>query len=869
MMAMTKATPLLKQYHRIKSGHPDCILLFRMGDFYETFYQDAEIASKVLGIALTSRPHGKKERVPLAGVPFRSVDSHIAKLVTSGYKVAICEQLEDPKAAGVIVKRGVTEVITPGTVTRSSLLDERRNNYLGAISCEGDLYGLANCDLTTGQFLVTELAVGELPDELRRIEPKELLLPPNLESGVHVDMDVAVTRLESRHFSYDLAYQKLTSHFKVSSLAGFGCEELRPGIAAAGAVLFYLEETQRRSLPHITRLSPYSRSQFMILDPTTRRNLELTRKLTGEEGEGTLLGVMDYTQTPMGGRTLRAWLLAPLLDVGRIEERLSAVAELAGDTFLREELRKQLKSVGDMERTVSRVSTERANGRDLAALKNSLSVMPEIKSTLAAVSSALLLRTGSDIRDFSSLTGEIERAVVDSPPVAVTEGGLIRDGYSEELDQLRAVSVRGKGWIAELQSRERERTGIGSLKVGYTSVFGYYIEVSKPNLRKVPPDYVRKQTLVGAERFLTPELKEYESSVLAAEEKQKLLEYDIFTKVRSRVAQEGEAILAAARAVGKLDCLCSLAHLALLRDYRRPEITETEEFSIVEGRHPVVEALLEEGSFVPNDTHMNTGADQILLITGPNMSGKSTYLRQVGLIAILAQMGSFVPAKEASLGVVDRVFTRVGASDDVSKGVSTFLAEMSQTANILNNATPKSLIILDEMGRGTSTFDGLAIAWAVVEYLHNHTGVSAKTLFATHYFELTQLEKLLPRVKNYNVAVKEWGDEVIFLYKLVPGRSDRSYGIQVARMAGLPEAVVERAREVLKNLESDELTPAEYPRIARGEHAPRPRESPQLGLFRMAEHPLIEELRRLEIEKLTPVEALNRLNELKGRLGNG
>lgn len=914
---MARVTPLLKQYHKIKSRHSDSILLFRMGDFYETFYQDAEVASKVLGIALTSRPHGKGERVPLAGVPFRSVDSHIAKLVKSGYKVAICEQLEDAKTTKPVVRRDVIEVITPGTVTRSSLLQERRNSYLGAIAppssglprrarpeqgrgersrrvappssglprparpeqgrgeqpgrtgSEGDLYGFAYCDLTTGEFWVTELEFGELADELKRIEPKELLVPRTLQDRVDLDLSMPLTPLEPYYFSYDLAYRKLTSHFKVTSLAGFDSEELRLGVGAAGAVLAYLEDTQRRSLPHLTKLSTYSRSQFMVLDPTTRKNLELTEKLNGEEGEGTLLGVIDYTQTPMGARVVRRWLLAPLLDVGRIEERLNAVEELVGGTFLREELRKALKPVTDMERTLGKISTERANGRDLVALRKSLSVLPKIKEVLATVSSTLLSELASELFDFSPLVAEIEKGMVDSPPLTIKDGGLIRDGYSEKLDQLRGISSRGKGWIAELQSRERERTGIGSLKVGYNNVFGYYIEVSKPNLRKVPEDYIRKQTLAGAERFVTPELKEYESQVLTAEEKQKVLEYEIFTGLRKKVAEQGEPIQISARAIGELDCLSSLAQTALLRNYRKPEVGDTREFSVLEGRHPVVEDVLGEGSFVPNDTYMDTRTDQVLLITGPNMSGKSTYLRQVGLIAILAQMGSFVPAKEARLGVIDRVFTRVGASDDLSKGVSTFLAEMSQTANILNNATAKSLVILDEIGRGTSTFDGLAIAWAVVEYIHNHPGASAKTLFATHYFELTQLEKLLPRVKNYSVAVRESGDEVLFLYKLLPGRSDRSYGIQVARMAGMPEGVVDRAKEVLENLESDELTPAEYPRIARGEHAPVVMESPQLGLFAQMDHPLLEELRRLNVENLTPLDALKKLDELKKRLENG
>lgn len=857
---MSKLTPLLEQYHRIKGDHKDTILLFRMGDFYETFYEDAQIASEVLGIALTARPHGRKEKVPLAGVPYRSIDSYMDRLVKAGYKVALCEQMEDASQARGIVRREVVEVVTPGTIVRPSLLEEKKNNYLISLCKPEERFGIAVCDPSTGEFSATEVNDGTLLEELTRISPSELLIPESLDDS-RFSQICPVTRRDDYLFSLGSARERVLSHFKVAGLEGLGLDGRPAAVCAAGANLAYLEETQKRALPQIRTIRAYAVSDYMILDRATVRNLELTEKIHAGEKEGTLLGLLDMTRTPMGGRLLRRYLLSPLMNVEKIERRQDGVEELADKSMIRQELRRLLSKLTDVERLNARVSCERASPRDLLALADSLEVVPNVRKAMADTVSPIIQEAASNLGDTSGIATTIKCALVDDPPISLKDGGMIRQGYDSNLDELKDISRGGKKWIAQLQTKERERTGIASLKVGFNNVFGYYIEVTKPNLSLVPQDYTRKQTLANTERFITPELKEYESKILGAEERSRAMEYDIFVTLRRKVAEHSAKIMHAATSLARLDVLSSLAEVAVLRSYVRPSVGEWDEIEIVEGRHPVVEYL--HSGFVPNDINLGNAASQIIIVTGPNMAGKSTFIRQIAEIVILAQVGSFVPAKSARIGVVDRIFTRVGASDDLSRGVSTFLAEMNETALILNSATNKSLIILDEIGRGTSTFDGLSIAWAVVEYLHENPKISAKTLFATHYHELTELERMLPRVRNLNVAVLERGDDVVFLRKVVPGAADKSYGIHVARLAGIPMEVVQRAKEVLSNLESDELTPSNLPRIGRGKRAPRVESRDQLSLFGSKAHPILKELRELNMNELTPLEALNILAELK------
>lgn len=868
---MADLTPIMEQYLRIKAKYRDAVLFFRIGDFYEMFYEDAKLASEVLGLTLTSREHGKSEKVPLAGIPHHSLETYLARLIRAGYKVAICEQVEDPRSTKGLVRREVVEVVTPGTALSETLLEDKQNNYLVSICQDGASYGFSVVDLSTGEFLVTELDQENLLNELEQLRPAEVVVPANwLSEDRTVPLghfpNLTISRGEDWTFSYDYAYETLKNHFGTASLKGFGCEDLTLGIRAAGAVLNYLKETKKGTLPHISRICRYSTADFMVIDATTQRNLELITTLQGESRKGTLLSILDRTRTAMGGRLLRNWLLKPLIRVPKIEARLDAVEELYSDSSLRNQVREELKSVGDLERLVARVSCGRATPRELVALKQSVKVVPRLREVLAEVKSSLLLQLRGELVETDDLVTKIGEALVDDPPSSLTEGGIIRPGYDPYLDQLREISRGGKDWIARLQQKERERTGIVSLKVGYNKVFGYYIEVTRPNLNRVPPDYIRKQTIVNAERFITPELKEYEARVLSAEEQICDLEYELFLRLREEVARETPRIQAVARAMAQLDVLASLAEVAVAYEYRRPWVDEGDSILITDGRHPVVERLLSGEPFVPNDTKLDNQTDQILIITGPNMAGKSTYLRQVGLIVLLAQMGSFVPAREAHIGVVDRIFTRVGASDSIAGGESTFLVEMNETANIIHNATPRSLVLLDEIGRGTSTFDGLSIAWAVTEYLHDHPRVAAKTLFATHYHELTELEFILPRVKNYNVAVQEWEDEVVFLRKIVQGGCDHSYGIQVARLAGLPQEVVERAKEVLANLEENELTPNRVPRIARGKRAPKFKQTGQLELFAPTEQMIAEELRHLNLSCMTPLEALNKLDEWQKKL---
>ncbi|BCR04808.1 DNA mismatch repair protein MutS [Desulfuromonas versatilis] len=866
---MTSMTPMMRQYLEIKSQYSDAILFFRLGDFYEMFLDDAVTASRVLDITLTCRNKGASEEIPLCGIPFHSSQPYIAKLVENGYKVAICEQVEDPRAAKGIVKREVVRVVTPGLVVDTDTLQPKENNYLMAL-CPGEgRWGIAVLDITTGEFRVTETADREgLASELTAFNPREVLLPGDdggraLEKWLgHHLAGRMVNPLPDWVFELDRAEGQLLGFFGCSSLEGFGCAHLPGAIRAAGAVLHYLEETQKGTVTHIRALSTYHAQDFMVLDEATRRNLELTAALQGGR-RGSLLGVLDRTVTAMGGRKLRKWINAPLLDVERIRSRHQAVAELVEKSLIREDLRRALDGVYDLERLNAKISMATANAKDLVALRSSLERLPGVLELLGSLASPLLGELQADVDPLEDVCEAVSRAIVDDPPFVLREGGLIRDGYDAELDELRSISREGKGFIARLESQERERTGIGSLKVRFNKVFGYYIEVTKTQLTRVPEDYQRKQTLANAERFITPSLKEYEEKVLGAEDRIVQIEYDLFQQLRQQVALQGGRIQESADRLASLDVLLALAEIAHERNYVAPQMDESGDLVIEEGRHPVIEAMSLSERFVPNDLVMDTRENQLLIITGPNMAGKSTFMRQVALVVLMAQMGSLVPARSARIGIVDRIFTRVGASDNLARGQSTFMVEMTEAANILNHATPRSLIVLDEIGRGTSTFDGISIAWSVAEYLHDNPQVAAKTLFATHYHELTDLAVTRERVKNYNIAVKEWNEQIIFLRKIVKGGASHSYGIQVARLAGLPKAVIERAREVLKNLESGEYETQGQPRLARGKQGGRAKVAPQMSLFDSSPDLLRQRLDEVDVSVLTPLEALNLLDQLK------
>lgn len=881
----------MKQYREIKRQHLDAILLFRMGDFYEMFDQDAVTASKVLEITLTARNKSKGIETPLCGFPYHAAEGYIAKLIRRGFKVAVCEQVEDPKLAKGIVKREVIRVVTPGTVLDSNLLDAKDNNYLAAVYPAKDGFGLSFLDISTGDFFIAEVAgtdsLAELDTMFARFNPREIVLPkghqadPGL-SGLLRSYTQAINACDDWTFDRESAFRTLLEHFKVASLEGFGCSAMKRGISAAGAALRYIEETQKTSLANIRRLKPFLTREFMVLDSSCQRNLELVRNIYDGSSRGTLLSVLDFTTTSMGGRKLREWLLNPLMDASAIEQRLDAVAEFKESHQLRSSLRTALAEVYDLERLISRVSLGAANARDLLALKQSFAALPKIHSFLDGCAGNLLYHLIEEWDALQDMHQLIDKAVYDDPPYTLREGRLIKKGHNAELDDLRSISTEGKGLIAAIEQRERGRTGINSLKVSYNKVFGYYIEVTKANLAGVPPDFIRKQTLTNAERFITPELKAYEEKVLGAEEKILDLEYRLFQQVRESVAARTVRIQDMARRLAVLDCLASLAEAAAKNNYTRPVVLDSDAFRIIEGRHPVLEQLFPEERFIPNDTLLDCEENQLIILTGPNMAGKSTYMRQSAVIALMVQMGSFVPAREAQIGLVDRIFTRVGASDFITRGQSTFMVEMNETANILNNATDRSLIILDEIGRGTSTFDGISIAWAVAEYIH--TKLRARTLFATHYHELTELALTMDRVKNFTVAIKEWNDQIIFLRKVVEGGADKSYGIQVARLAGLPQAVIGRAKEVLANLEKAEFNelgePVAAPKVGpgargkgrrgdksiqngtAGEAAPEP----QLGLFASEAGLLFKELQELNLDSMTPLEAMNKLHEIKKKV---
>jgi DNA mismatch repair protein MutS len=865
-------TPMMEQYFRIKKQHQDALLLFRLGDFYEMFYEDARVGSAALEITLTSR-----QKVPMCGVPFHAVDSYLAKLLKRGFRVAICEQVEDPKSARGVVKRDVIKVLNPGTAVEIEPEESRESINIAAVTLGDEGWGLAVIDLSTGEMTTTQGAAAEtrvLADELFKTAAKEVVHPAGDEErlereGLKTALGGALlSPFDPWTFESAQAGNVLLEHFGVKSLAGFGLDDKPRAVAAAGGLLSYLKRVRKDSLGLIHRLSYSAASQSLVLDAAAIRNLELFKNLRDGRVKDSLLDVIDLTVTPMAGRLLRSWLLRPLVDVAGITVRLDAVEELLARTIDRQELRDKLKGIQDLERLTGKISLAACHPRDLIALKRSLLPLPGLRSLVVAFSASRVRRIAAEWDDARDIVDTIDRAILDEPAFLLTEGGIIRDGYCAELDDLRRVSRSSKGFIAELEKSERERTGIGSLKVRYNKVFGYFIEVTKSNLGQVPADYVRKQTLVGSERFLTPELKEYEDKVLHAEERIGELEHRLFLEVRDKLAAESLRLQGIAGRVADLDVLASLAELAARRRYVRPEVHDGDGLVIKDGRHPVIEAANAE-PFIPNDTRLDRDEDQVLIITGPNMGGKSTYLRQTALIVILAQMGSFVPAAEASLGVVDRIFTRIGAMDFLSFGQSTFMVEMLETANILNNVTPRSLVLLDEVGRGTSTFDGLSIAWAVVEFLHEMPGVRAKTLFATHYHELTELALTLPRVKNAHVAVKEWKEDIVFLRKILPGPSDQSYGIHVAKLAGIPREVLGRAREILFNLERQELDEAGQPVLAQPSF--RRRDKSQGLLFEGDRRRELLEIMREEIVQsdlsgLTPIEALNLLSQLQERL---
>lgn len=860
----------MTQYYKIKQAHPDTILLFRVGDFFETFEEDAKIAAKVLGIVLTKRANGAAEDVPLAGFPHHAIDAYLPKLVRAGYRVAVCEQMENPKFAKGIVKRDVIEVITPGVAFSEKLLDHKKNNYLMSVCIKEGLAGISFCDISTGEFFTYEIEEDSIRQQIESISPSEILIQKRDKDKLiplvqKINSAIRITKIDDWIFNYEYAKELLLMQFKTVNLKGFGIQDFAAGIISSGVILNYLQETQKANLSHLNKISAYNPSDFMILDYSTKRNLEIIFSMAEGGREGSLISILDKTETAMGGRLLKKWISAPLRKVEPIQKRQESIEGLFKNKILRKNLLEEIKGIGDLERLISKVCTGRANPREIINIKTSLKKIPSIKNLLRGAEVKTLIQIAESLMPLESLTEKIDKAVVDSPPLSITEGGIIKSGFSAELDELRDISLNSKDWIANLQKTERERTRIQTLKVNYNKVFGYFIEISNAHKDKIPENYIRKQTLVNSERYITPELKTYEDKILHAEEKIYELESQLFNEIRLMIAEEAEAVQQNARLIGMLDCFISLADCAEQYQYVKPEINESDELEIIEGRHPVVERILPPGEkFTPNNCRMNLSADQIIILTGPNMAGKSVYLRQIGLIVLLAQIGSFVPAKKAKIGLVDRIFTRVGASDNITAGESTFLVEMQEAANILNNATSKSLILLDEIGRGTSTFDGISIAWAITEYLHENPGVAAKTLFATHYHELNEMSAIFPRIKNYKVEVREYDDKVVFLHKVNSGGADHSYGIQVAQMAGLPKFITNRAKEVLQNLESKELTPYEIKKEKLRKL--KPEFENQISLFEFKDDEIRKEINEMEINNLTPLEALNKLSELKKKV---
>ena len=867
-MASVKATPMIQQYLSIKERYPGTILFYRMGDFYEMFFEDAQVASRALEITLTSRNKNDESPVPMCGVPYRAAQGYIARLIEKGFKVAICDQVEDPRAAKGLVRREVVRVVTPGMVIEDDLLDEKSNNFILALAQDREMIGLASLDISTGAFRVTESAdSAALVDEIKRVAPREIVLSEALKCDGFLSpladgpLNNAVSVLEADAFTFSTGRRRLLEQFGTASLEGFGCAGMRAGVGAAGALIHYVSQTQCRKIDHLNALQTYYLGRFLVVDDQSCRNLELSTSLRSGGRRGTLLEILDQTVTAMGARLLAHWLRYPLLDPERIHERYDAVADAAERMQARKDLRGFLTPVRDLERLGSKIAMGHANARDLTALKRSLLALSDVHGALASFTAPRFVYDG-ETAALHELAGLIDRAIREDAPPVITEGGMIREGYDAGLDEWIRISRDGKGWLAELEAKERGTTGINSLKVRYNRVFGYYIEVPRTHSQSVPAHYARKQTLVNAERYITDDLKEFESRVLNAEDRRAEMELQIFDAIREQVRARQADIQKIAAFIARIDCLSTLAEVAQNHGYCRPEVNSDGILDIQDGRHPVVEQTIAGERFVPNSIAMDNQARQILIITGPNMAGKSTILRQVALITIMAQMGSFVPAQRARIPITDRIFTRVGALDNLSAGQSTFMVEMQETANILNNATAASLVVMDEIGRGTSTHDGLSIAWAVAEHLHDRNGAGTRTLFATHYHELTELENQFERVKNYHIAVKEWNDQIIFLRKLVEGGTNRSYGIQVARLAGIPEAVIRRSQVILARIESGMQPRAARPPQAAGTAAKR-RGPVQLGLFSPMERKLVETIQTLDLSRMTPIEALNRLNELQ------
>ncbi len=880
---MAQLSPMMQHYMELKSNYKDCLVFYRLGDFYEMFFEDALTASKELEITLTGRDCGLEERAPMCGVPFHSADTYINRLVQKGYKVAIAEQVEDPKLAKGLVKREVIRVVTPGTILSAQALDESRNNYLMCVVYLEKSYGIAVVDVSTGDFMLTEVTdIKVLTDEIFKFMPSEIICNDTFYmSGIDLEdirnrVHTAVSALPNHYFSDDLCIQTIKEHFHVDRISGLGIEEYGNGITAAGAVLMYLTETQKNSLSNITKISPYQTGRYMILDTSTRRNLELTETLREKQKRGSLLWVLDKTKTAMGARTLRMYIEQPLIERSEILRRQEAIEEFNNEYINREEIAEYLNPIYDLERLMGRICYQTANPRDLIAFKNSLAMLPHIKLLLSQFKSKLLKNICEDLDTLEDITGLIEASIVDDPPILIREGGMIKEGYNEEADRLRKAKTDGKDWLMKLESEEKEKTGIKNLRVKYNKVFGYYFEVTNSYLSMVPDYYVRKQTLTNAERFTTKELKELEDIILGAEDRLYALEYELFTEIRQTISKEVLRIQKTAKAIAAVDVLVSLSVVATRNNYVKPSINEKNVINIKGGRHPVVERMLRDDQFIANDTYLDNKENRISVITGPNMAGKSTYMRQVAIICLMAQIGSFVPANSADICISDRIFTRVGASDDLASGQSTFMVEMTEVANILRNATKNSLLILDEIGRGTSTFDGLSIAWAVMEYISNTKILGAKTLFATHYHELTELEGCLSGVNNYCIAVKEVGEDIVFLRKIIRGGADKSYGIQVAKLAGVPDMVIQRAKEIVEELVSADITIktreiAQYSSIGAKNTTTKPDEVElsQMTLFdTVRDDDIIDEIKNLDISVMTPIDALNVLNRLQNKLKN-
>ncbi|MBP3476550.1 MAG: DNA mismatch repair protein MutS [Lachnospiraceae bacterium] len=879
---MSELTPMMQKYLETKQEYPDCILFYRLGDFYEMFFDDALTASRELEITLTGKSCGQEERAPMCGIPYHAVDGYLNKLVSKGYKVAICEQMEDPKLAKGLVKREVVRIVTPGTNLNIQALDDRKNNYLLCVCYFPGRIGISVADVTTGDYYLTEVDdIRKLQDEINKYEPSELICNEQFfVSGYEIEdlktrLHVSVYSLAPHYFDEDTCRKSLLKHFHVNTLIGLGIEDFPTGMIAAGALLQYLYETQKNSLAHFTHIYPYLTSKYMLLDSSTRRNLELTETLREKQKKGSLLGVLDRTKTAMGGRLLRKYIEQPLIDQEKIEENLDAVEALGQKSVDRDELREYLNTIYDLERLLGKISYKTANPRDLIAFRNSLSMLPSIRTVLEDFDTSLLRDIKDRLDTLDDIYHLIDDAIVEEPPILTKEGGIIKEGFHETIDTLRAAKTDGKKWLAELEEEDRERTGIKNLRIKYNKVFGYYFEVTNSYKNMVPEDYIRKQTLTNAERYTTPRLKELEDSILNAEDKLYALEYDLFCEIRDAIFAEIERIQQTAKAIAELDVFASLSYVAERNQYVRPALNEKGVIDIKDGRHPVVEQMIQNDMFIANDTYLDNQKHCISVITGPNMAGKSTYMRQTALIVLMAQIGSFVPAKKANIAIVDRIFTRVGASDDLASGQSTFMVEMNEVANILRNATPNSLLVLDEIGRGTSTFDGLSIAWAVIEHISNRKILGAKTLFATHYHELTELEGKIDNVNNYCIAVKEKGDDIVFLRKIIKGGADKSYGIQVAKLAGVPDMVIDRAKEIVEQLSDNDITEKVQNIEIKVKNEKRKAvkydevDLEQISLFdTVKDEDVLQELKEIDVSNLTPVDALNTLYRLQNKLKN-